>query len=66
MLEEIDYVASQLPGREFDSFAADLTLKREFVRSLEIIGEAAKKYRIASKRPIPRSSGAKSRVYVIV
>ncbi len=43
MLDEIDYVASQLPGRDFESFTADPTLKRAFVRSLEIIGEAAKK-----------------------
>ena len=43
MLDEIDYVASQLPGRDFESFDADPTLKRAFVRSLEIIGEAAKK-----------------------
>ena len=43
MLDEIDYVTSQVPGRDFESFAADPTLKRAFVRSLEIIGEAAKK-----------------------
>mgnify|MGYP001377386538 CR=1 FL=1 len=43
MLDEIDYVTSQLPGRDFESFVADPTLKRAFVRSLEIIGEAAKK-----------------------
>ena len=43
MLDEIDYVTSQLPGRSFESFDADPTLTRAFVRSLEIIGEAAKK-----------------------
>lgn len=43
MLDEIDYVMSQLPGKDFESFAADPTLKRAFVRSIEIIGEAAKK-----------------------
>jgi uncharacterized protein with HEPN domain len=43
MSDEIDYISSQLPGMEFDAFMADPTLKRAFVRSLEIIGEAAKK-----------------------
>lgn len=43
ILDEIDYVLSQLPGLDFESFSRDATLKRAFVRSLEIIGEAAKK-----------------------
>jgi uncharacterized protein with HEPN domain len=43
MVDEIDFVLSQLPGRDLASFVADATLKRAFVRSLEIIGEAAKK-----------------------
>ena len=43
ILDEIDYIQSQLPGRNFDSFNEDPTLKRAFVRSLEIIGEAAKR-----------------------
>ena len=43
ILDEIDYVLSQLPGRDFESFSRDATLKRAFVRSLEIIGEAAKR-----------------------
>jgi uncharacterized protein with HEPN domain len=43
ILDEIDYVLSQLPGRDFESFSQNATLKRAFVRSLEIIGEAAKK-----------------------
>jgi len=43
MLDEIDYVTSQLPDKDFESFASDPTLKRAFVRSIEIIGEAAKK-----------------------
>ncbi len=43
ILDEIDYILSQLPGRDFQSFNRDATLKRAFVRSLEIIGEAAKK-----------------------
>ncbi|NLX04368.1 MAG: DUF86 domain-containing protein [Phycisphaerae bacterium] len=42
ILDEIDYVLSQLQGRDFDAFNGDATLKRAFVRSLEIIGEATK------------------------
>lgn len=43
ILDEIDYIMSRLPGKDFDSFRRDETLKRAFVRSLEIIGEAARK-----------------------
>jgi uncharacterized protein with HEPN domain len=43
ILDEIRYIQSQLSGREFESFSQDPTLKRAFVRSLEIIGEAAKR-----------------------
>jgi len=43
ILEEIDYILSQLPGQDFHSFSQNATLKRAFVRSLEIIGEASRK-----------------------
>jgi uncharacterized protein with HEPN domain len=43
ILDEIDYVLSQIQGLDFESFLKDATKKRAFVRSLEIIGEAAKK-----------------------
>ena len=43
MLDEIEYILSQLQGRDFSAFNQDPTLTRAFVRSLEIIGEAAKK-----------------------
>jgi len=43
ILDEIDYILSQISDKDFDSFTKDETLKRAFVRSLEIIGEAAKK-----------------------
>ena len=42
ILDEINYILAQLPGRDFETFMRDDTLKRAFVRSLEIIGEAAK------------------------
>lgn len=43
MLDEIDYVLSQVPKTDFESFCGDATLKRSFVRSLEVMGEAAKR-----------------------
>lgn len=43
ILDEIDYVLSRVPETNFESFLNDATLKRAFVRSLEVIGEAAKK-----------------------
>jgi uncharacterized protein with HEPN domain len=41
--DEIDYILAQVPNTDFASFQKDATLKRAFVRSIEIIGEAAKK-----------------------
>ena len=43
ILDEINYVLSRTPGVEFQAFHQDETLKRAVVRSLEIIGEAAKR-----------------------
>lgn len=43
MLDEIDYVASVVCSLEQGDFLVNETLKRSFVRSMEIIGEAAKK-----------------------
>jgi uncharacterized protein with HEPN domain len=42
---EADYLIGQSAGLSFEAFAADETLRRAFVRSLEVIGEAAKKVR---------------------
>jgi uncharacterized protein with HEPN domain len=42
ILVEADYLVERSAGLEYDGFAADETLRRAFVRSLEIIGEAAK------------------------
>ena len=39
---ETDYLVERSRDLEFATFAADPTLCRAFVRSLEIIGEAAK------------------------
>ena len=43
ILLETEYLISQTPGLSFEAFIANPTLSRAFVRSLEIIGEAAKK-----------------------
>ena len=40
---EADYLLGRSAGLTFDAFLADETVRRAFVRSLEIIGEAAKK-----------------------
>ena len=43
ILVELDYLLGQQEGLTYERFASDETLQRAFVRSLEIIGEAAKK-----------------------
>jgi uncharacterized protein with HEPN domain len=43
ILVEADYLVAQRTGLRFEEFVANETLRRAFVRSLEIIGEAAKK-----------------------
>lgn len=43
MIDEAIYIQSQLRTFDFEKFDNNPTLKRAFVRSLEIIGEAAKK-----------------------
>ncbi len=43
ILVEADYLADRSKGLTFEAFVADETLRRAFVRSIEIIGEAAKK-----------------------
>lgn len=43
ILVEADYLMAQRVGVKLEAFVADETLRRAFVRSIEIIGEAAKK-----------------------
>ena len=43
ILVEANYLADRSADVTFEAFVADETLRRAFVRSLEIIGEAAKK-----------------------
>jgi uncharacterized protein with HEPN domain len=42
-MDEINYLKSHTEGLNRDKFLKDETLQRAFVRSIEIIGEAAKK-----------------------
>jgi len=39
ILDEIDYLAAEAPTLSLESFLADETRKRAFVRSIEIVGE---------------------------
>ncbi|MEW6586938.1 MAG: DUF86 domain-containing protein, partial [Nitrospirota bacterium] len=43
ILDEADYIISKSEGLSRKSFLKDETLKRAFVRSIEVIGEAVKK-----------------------
>ena len=43
ILAEADYLIARSESLSFEAFVGDETLRRAFVRSLEIIGEAAKK-----------------------
>ncbi len=43
ILVEADYLIDRSADLSYDIFASDETLRRAFVRSLEIVGEAAKK-----------------------
>ena len=43
ILVEVDYLLANRSDLTFEAFSSDETLQRAFVRSLEIIGEAAKK-----------------------
>jgi uncharacterized protein with HEPN domain len=36
-LDEIDFILSKVAGIDYESFLADPTLQRAFVRSLEVI-----------------------------
>ncbi len=42
ILDEADYLMRSSAGMEYSVFIEDETLKRSFVRSLEVIGEAVK------------------------
>jgi len=43
MLDEIEFILSWTLDTDYESFVRDETLKRAFVRGMEIIGESSKK-----------------------
>ena len=56
ILAEADYLISTSAGLTLEEFLADETLRRAFVRSLEVIGEASNQ----GPRPVPnRASPAR-------
>ena len=62
ILLEADYLLARSAGLSYDDFTADETLRRAFVRSLEIIGEVAKHVSEDFRSNIPRWSGEPWRV----
>ena len=53
MLDEIDYIQNRIFDTDYESFLRDETLKRAFVRSIEVIGEASKKLPESIKKMQP-------------
>ncbi len=53
ILDEIEYIISHTEGLCQEKFTQDETLKRAFVRSIEIIGEATKKIPDGFKQGYP-------------
>jgi len=53
ILDEIDFVLAELEGLDYDAFVRNGALKRAFVRSLEIMGEAAKKIAPEAREQYP-------------
>lgn len=54
ILDETEYLISKLEGLSQKQFLQDATIKRAFVRSIEIIGEASKKVSSELKDKYPK------------
>lgn len=54
---EVEYLLDQRRILTYERFVADQTLRRAFVRSLEIIGEGVKNLPLSSGYRIPRLRG---------
>ena len=54
ILDETKYLIEEKQGLSKEQFVQDATLKRAFVRSIEIIGEASKKVPSELKNQYPR------------
>jgi uncharacterized protein with HEPN domain len=57
ILDEIEYLMSEREGLSKEQFFRNETLKRAFVRSIEIIGEASKKVPSELKIRYPKVEG---------
>ena len=55
ILDESEYLIAQSETLSKDQFLGNETLKRAFVRSLEVIGEASKKVTAENPLPLPRA-----------
>jgi len=53
ILTEVDYLIATCSGLKFEDFESNDTLQRAVVRSLEIIGEAAKKVPVEFRAKYP-------------
>jgi len=55
ILVEIDYLVERSAGLTAEAFRSDETLRRAFVRSIEVVGEAAKKVPVFVPRAASRN-----------
>jgi uncharacterized protein with HEPN domain len=54
ILDETRYLGANLPGLDREEFLRNPTLQRAFVRSIEVIGEAAKQIPESLRQQYPR------------
>ncbi len=57
IVDEAEYLAATVEGLTSEEFMLDETIKRAFVRSLEIIGEAVKKVPTELRQKYPQVEG---------
>jgi uncharacterized protein with HEPN domain len=58
ILEEADFLILESSNLSFADFTASPVIQRAFVRSLEVIGEAARKLPLEFRSQLRRSTGA--------
>ena len=59
ILLEAEYLIGQTGDLSYEAFVDNATLRRAFVRSLEIIGEARRRFHMSFVRNILRSNGGR-------